>query len=489
MGRSLRGRRGRTDDSGMSIVEVLVASAILLFALTAMLGLLMTSTGLSARARAQALAVKTASAFIEQVRAVKYADLKPLKLSDLASAASGTVGGMTVSVEASMAPYWMPSQVGSGPPAYQQIKVLVHVTGPGFKSFDFATGTYVREWEWSERTNRIPTVQFDDFTPPAGATAQPVFASIHVGATAVSNTEDVMLTQVYVKIGTTQLTSATPNAMTGSCFTTWDTLTWSDGEYTLFAETWDALNGKDSKSRTFVVDNFVPSAPTTVTLDAPTGKVAWAQVLDGISRVPGYETSLEQQNSSGSWSTVSATQRVSRPAGDESLGILEYTTAPFSAYRASVSAIGAREWVEPPVTTPWRSEATVRTLITRPGLGGTLTVTQSKNNKAFTFSAALNTTPPTFQTSSTTHYEWQYRIGSGSWTDFSGGSSTTASTVSFGPVTGPEGVPSSLSVRCLATVVIGGTTAQFGSPIMSVANPGVQTYLLSSVTPDWTAWP
>jgi type II secretory pathway pseudopilin PulG len=475
----------------MSVVEVLVASVILLVALTAMLGLLMTSTGLSARARAESLAVKTASTFLEQVRAVKYAELTTSKLNGLASAASGrTVGGMTVSVEASMTPYWMPSQVSSDPPAYQQIKVLVRVTGPGFKSFDFATGTYVREWQWSERSNGIPTVQFDSLTPPAGATAEPVWGSIHVGATADSNVTDVMLTQIYVKIGTTRLTSATPNAMHGECGTTWDTTTWPDGEYTLIADAWDALNSHSPKFRTFAIDNVAPSAPTTVTFTSTTGDTAatltWAQVLDGISLVPGYEASLEQQGSSGSWSTVSPAQRVARPAGDESLASVVYTTAPFGAFRASVSAIGPREWSN--LTTPWRSAPTVGTLITRPSFTGmTVSVRQANGNgKPFYFTAAnLTLSPPTFQGSAAS-YLWEYKVGTGAWTAFTGPSNPSSSnSVVFAEVAAGSERGPALSFRCKVTR--DGTL--YASPIMTrTSTAGGSTYTLANFTADWTAW-
>ena len=130
MHHSLRERTNRADD-GMSIVEVLIASVILLVALTAMLGLLMTSTGLSAKARAESLAVKTASAFLEKVRALPYANLTQTRLNSMASAASGTLGGMTVSVSATMTPKWEPSQSPSDPPAHQPTLVPAPGTGAG----------------------------------------------------------------------------------------------------------------------------------------------------------------------------------------------------------------------------------------------------------------------------------------------------------------------------------------------------------------------
>lgn len=496
---SLARRLHCADDAGMTIIEVLVASAVLLLALTAMLGLLMMSTGLSARARAQALAVKTANSLIEQVRGLKYSDLTQTRLDQLASAASGTIGGMTVYVEASTTPTWTPSQSPSvDPPAYQQVRILVRVTGPGFKSFTFSTGTFVKDWSGAGSSSAatgtpalLPTVQFDADTPPAGATARPIWGAVHVGATGVSNMTDVVLTQIYVKWLTSILASSTPTGMTGSCSGLWDTSGVAEGRVvTIYAETWDALFGQDSKSRDFIIDNAKPLAPSGITLVSTTANTSsawsWSQVMDGLTAAPDYAITWYYQNAYGDWIGTSVTPVVPTSAN--------LATTAFGHYYPAVAARGPRAAAG--LDGSWISAYTAGPrLISRPGFTAmTVSVRQQNKTRPFYFTASnLSLSPPAFMH---THdvslpYSWEYRIGTGAWTAFPSGNPTPDSVTGFGEVTGPSsGSQASLSFRCTASVTPhDGTATVVKSPIMTVANPsGGSSYTLSNFTPDWTAW-
>ncbi len=476
----------------MTIVEVVVALAILLFGLTAMLTLMLTSTGLTAKARAEGLAVNKANQFIEQVRAQKYSDLSQGKLNLLAAAASGTVGGMTTVVTATMTPYYEASQPASATPAYRSVKVVVVVSGPGFKSYRFATGTHVREWRWSggsssTETRTAPTVEFDSSTPAAGATARPIWGTVHVGATAVANMTDVVLTQLYVKWGTSYLATSTPLGASGSASSSWDTsvLNAEGRRVTLFAEVWDALNQSDTKSRDFIIDNVKPPAPGTVSLSSTTANTAatwtWPAVMDGESLVPDYVASLHKVGTTGSSSAT-----VVSPSAT-------FVTSPFSLYYVSVLARGPRaaagvstDWVSPETAGPY--------LLTRPGFTSmSIAVNENAFNKPFAFTtSSMTLTPPSFSVSSPAKpYRWEYRIGSGSWTAF--GTSTTNPTsgnsVTFPRVTmASNGTQTSLSVRCTATVAISGVDTVIKSPIM-VRTDSLNknsTYTLADFTPDWT---
>jgi type II secretory pathway pseudopilin PulG len=487
----------------MSIVEVLIASVILLIALTAMLALLLTSTGLSARARAESLAVTTASRFIETVRQTTYKNLTQTKLNQLATAASGTAGGMTVSITASMTAHYEPSQPASATPAYQEVKVLVSVAGPGFKTFMFRTGTFVREWRYSgTETRQNPTVDFDDETPPAGATARPVWASVHVGATAHSNMIDVVLTQINLVWrvsgqSASYLATATPGTDTGSCSTEWNTLAVPEGRRgTMYAECWDALNQPDSKTRDFIIDNFRPPVPGAVTLSSTVGNSqltwGWTAVNDGETPVPAYEPTVYQllpQPSPSTWNEWVAT--VQPAVGTNSFA---FASSPFSLYYPSVVSLGPREVAG---FGEWRSGATQGAeVLTRPGFSTmSVSVRQQNSNKPFYFTASpLALTPPTFKVTSASNYRWEYRIGSGAWTGFASAPSpntnpSAGTSVSFPEVAGPtSGAQASLSFRCTATVTRpNGTTYATKSPILSVSNPnGGTTYTLASFTPDWT---
>ena len=139
----LRDRPNRAEE-GMSIVEVRIGSVILLVALTAMLGLLMTSTGLSAKARAEALAVKTASAFLEKVRALPYANLTQTRLNSMAYAASGTLGGLTVAGSATMSPRGDRGQATSAPPPHRHVRVRGGRQGPAVAGRHASPGAWGR---------------------------------------------------------------------------------------------------------------------------------------------------------------------------------------------------------------------------------------------------------------------------------------------------------------------------------------------------------
>jgi len=488
MHRSLQDRTNHNDD-GMTVVEVVFAAAILLVGLTALLGMLMAGTGMSARARAQGLAVKTANQFIENVRAQKYLDLNQSRLNDLAAASSGTVGAMTTSIVASMTPHYEASQTSSTPPAYQAIRVLVTVTGPGFKSFRFSTGTYVREWQRSAAASRTPpAVRFDDLTPVAGTPTRPIFGSIHVGATAISNMPGVVVTSLYVKWGGSFLASSTPDSEAGSCAANWDTIALNaEGRrITLLAETWDALNQNDSNFRDFIIDNIRPPAPSVVTLSSIAGNStatwAWPIVMDGESAAPDYVVTLYRMNPSGDWIGTAQTPTTAASA--------RLPTAAFSRYYPSVLARGPRavagmtsDWVSPPTPGP--------ELLTSPSFSDMrVTVSLQNDNKPFYFTAtSLAVTPPTFPVTSPS-YKWEYKIGSGAWTSFVNAASpntnpSTASAVSYAQVAGPDG-KQDLSFRCTATVTIGGVVTVVKSPIMTKTAAGNGAYTLSDFTA--TSW-
>src|SRR5512139_635268 len=66
------GSRSRSDDSGMSVVEVVVASFILFFVLTAVLGLIGATTKSSISARQRTAMTNAVSSYIEHVRALPF---------------------------------------------------------------------------------------------------------------------------------------------------------------------------------------------------------------------------------------------------------------------------------------------------------------------------------------------------------------------------------------------------------------------------------
>jgi len=495
----LTGDRPHGADEGMSIVEVLIASVILLIALTSMLGLLLTSTNLSAQARAESLAVTTANKFIETVRQTTYRTLSQARLDQLATAASGTVGGMTVSVAASMTP----QAIGAEPSAYQEVKVLVSVAGPGFKRFEFRTGTFVREWRYSGTdTRQKPFVEFDDETPAAGATARPIWGTVHVGAEASSTMPNVVLTQINVvwRVSgqpASYLATATPGTDRGTVSTEWNTTTVPEGRRgTMYVETWDALNQPDSKTRDFIIDNVLPPAPSGITLFSveANNKVTWAWpgVMDGETAVPSYQPTVYQLLPQAS-SSYNEWVAIAQPAVSTSQCV--FASAPFSFYYPTVASRGPRDVAG---LGTWRSSATSGpTVFTRPGFSAmTVMVEQQNTNKTFYFTPGpLVLTPPTFRVLSQS-YQWEYKISSGAWTAFPSAASpntnpSSATTVTFGKVTGPSsGAQTSLSLRCTATVVRpNNQTYSTKSPIMTITNPdGGKTYRVSdgTIVADWT---
>src|SRR5512135_2825737 len=65
-------RRLRTDDAGMTVVEVVVASFILFFVLTAVLGLVGATTRTSISAKQRTAMTNAVSSYIEYVRSLPF---------------------------------------------------------------------------------------------------------------------------------------------------------------------------------------------------------------------------------------------------------------------------------------------------------------------------------------------------------------------------------------------------------------------------------
>ena len=474
-------------DDGMTIIEVVIASAVLLFALTALLGLLAVSTGMTAKAKTQTVAVNRANSFIEQVRAADYLTLNQAQLNAIAASNAGTTGNVAVSVAASMTPFWIAGVPTSGPPSYIKVGVTVVATGVG-APFTYRTGTYLRQWKMAVDPGKIkPTVTFSSDTPQSGAV---VFGdvSVRVGGQAHSNMIAVPLQRFGIYAAGTPVVETTLTAQDMTVDGIWDTTLWPDGSVPLTAEGRDATQ-LQVISRSVIIDNLPPtSTPSALSLDAVTSNAAatwgWGSVKDGVSPVDDYLMRVFMQNSAG---TFDATSIIVNPSVKDGRIAQSVSTTALSRYYVAVRGRRPRETYSGYTGTDIGPEAASGYFISRPNFSGTITVnTPGTNPKGSKPGSVAQFTPsgftystPTFARSAET-VTWQYRYGTTTaWTNFTNGVQITAPAV---------GIISKVSVRCLVKLTPSGGS-QIVVPSGIADYTGTSGTLVRSATVDWAKWP
>lgn len=431
----ITGARGR--DEGMTIVELMVASAILFFVITAVFGLIIASTKLSVTAKQQNIAINAANSYMEYVRSIPYEQVGVRGQSVvgiLEAETTTSTSGFSVSIRPTVTPVIVTDV--PVPYEYKELIVVTAVTAPnGGKTITRTFTTYVRKNtdlqappDW-----KPPTITFNPGSSPANGDAVSG-TSVHVQVTATAQMPEGTIQDVSIRCDTGLLAgTGTGGKLTshwGGLATTtetfdfdWNTeylfeggITLRDGPHWLVADVVDSIGQTKEVRIGIIIDNQPPTglsaAPTVVSTSDAASTVTWGNAWDpeGPELVGadcwGYDISLRQQPSIaaatyGDWTLLSSTTVV---------GQLTYpaVTTGLSRYWCSVTPVSplgltgpdppqAVVWVSPPLAT-----------------GTYADIDGDKHHERIQNTIALS--PPTFQNSARVYTLSRATSLTGTWT-------------------------------------------------------------------------
>lgn len=417
------------DDSGFTIVEILMAMVILLIAFTGVMSLMMANTYMNVRAKEKASLVNEANSYIERVRQMPYADIGTATSTPPGALApyTTTVSGYTIDVVPSVTPITDPEIVSGGTPTpglLKRLQVSLIARRPGSTSpaMTYHAETVIKLTDSGlNESAELPSID------PSGSSQATDGAVVYgdnweIGATAAAVGEGVVLTSmnfycdgVALMDRSGGLAQWTLSSATDSRTFRWDTTAInedgvplsSDGGHTIRVEVWDS-NGRQSWYQwNVIVDNTPPVWPADgwMTANAVSGRridLAWTEVFDGTAPTDHY--SVDAEKSVGAvWVPLGAT--IFRPPYGN------YAAEPFTRYQFRVTALGPPSLNRPSQTSTWTA------CTTRPELAGTWRT--AGDNKNMAQYVTLTLTPPTFPYNTFTTYSSVWKSTSPSMTNTS----------------------------------------------------------------------
>lgn len=412
------------DDQGFSILEVVIAAALLFFVTTAILGLLAATTNMSASAKGRAAITNAVSSAMDRVRAIPF-DKVAVGGSGLVPASETVViGGYTVTLTYTVSDFT--NSTNATKRGTKEIQIVAVASRPGLPSVTSTTLVAVRDSAGgftaaSTSTAEPLTVAFGPLSPPSQAVLysnqEAGQGTLVIDATAESMDGNVTKFDFYVDTDLLQDTNITfsnkathnvsPLAPTATWSFNWNTLQVDgsgdrmvqDGMRLVRIHAEDDQGNVKETTRSFMVDNDPPDAPGSPYLyrTAPgTGMdqvlaFGWTNALDGTDPVFSYQGQLFENLAGGStldsWSQV-GTDRTAPAAG--------LAAAPFAQYGFQVRSVGP----SPRVLTS--SYIQTASQVTSPVISGTCTVSKATGgilggaNGLWTFSNVLSVPKPRF---------------------------------------------------------------------------------------------
>lgn len=408
--------RCRADDErGFTIVEILMATTILLIAFSGIMALMVATTYMNTRAREKATMVNVANSYVERVRQMKYDDIGTSTSTPPGTLAPYTqaIDGYSVTVTPTVAPMTDSRIWISG-----QLKVLtLHITartGPTDPNpLSYTAETIIKKTDTGvDESALLPLVQRSVNSPADGAIVRG--KQVQIGGNAAAQGTGVKLTSMNIYCdgvplkdqygNTAQWSLSTESYQTNPDFQ-WDTLAVNDsnvplsidGAHTIRFEAWDS-NGKqgyiewqvivDNAPPQWPTDGWVSATPKTSTLM----RLDWSTAFDGNSPAYGYRIRPRHDDSSTpdptAWPTLASFDVSSAPTAN-------FATSAFSRYYFQVNALG------PPTLSAESTGSSAVVGISRPELNG-CTWSNVGTNKTMKAYVTVKVTPPTFPYTSAT---------------------------------------------------------------------------------------
>lgn len=369
-------------DEGMTLVELMMASMILFFAITAVFSLIIGSTNLSVAAKQQNIAINAANSYMEDVRSIPYelVGVPGQSVVGILDAETTTsTSGFSVSIKPTVARVIVTDF--PKPYEYKKLIIVTAVTASnGGKTITRTFTTYVRKNtdlqvppDW-----KPPTITFNPGSSPANGSA--VSGTVYVQVTATAQMPEGTIQDVSIRCDTRLLAgTGTDSALTshwGGLATEtkkfdfwWDTthefaggITLRDGPHWLVADVVDSIGQTKEVRIGIIIDNQPPTglseAPTVVSTSDAASTVTWGKAWDPEGPVDvgadcwGYDISLRQQPSTaGDWILLSSTTvegGLTYPAVTTGLSRYQCTVTPVSL-RGLPGPMQAVVWVSPPL--------------------------------------------------------------------------------------------------------------------------------------------
>lgn len=426
----MRGLRSRlASDEGMTIIEIMVASVILLVVLTALIPLVFHTTQMTAQTEAQTLVTNYVNSMVEEIRAMPYEQVGLVGSSELPGSLepSRTVpleGGYTLRLALQVD--WVDDPQIDGVQDYKEVRIDAEASAPDKPGAKYSTVTYV--WGDDSMEGPLPEVSFSSSSPAREAVVDGT--SVAVGGRANTSAEGRTIVRMTLKVDSDPLPDAasppsfaqfSPMSNPAEVSWLWDTtakiaktdeagiplrdangdIVYSyfspDGWRMLKVEAWDNVGMYNYVTRKVLVDNYAPypvdaSSLVLAPYRSRELRATWNPAPDGTDPADAYDVKLYMEpktpSDPASWEVTPGEVKGGKTSAS-------FAAQPFSRYRLEVRPKSPRglhpeEWASSETTT------------TAPELTGTYTRTVTEQgkgkNKTFTASYHVNAaiTPPTF---------------------------------------------------------------------------------------------
>lgn len=302
-----RAPRGRfASDDGMSIIEVVLAAFILFFVLTAVMGLVWTSTQMGVSAKERTTVANALSAHIEWIRSLDYDQVAiqgTTPSATIPAQITRTLGGFTMVIR---------TTVTQGAGGIKEVQVDAVASGPGYPSLQMSQHASIRDYEIALRSNTAnvgPKIKFGTSTPPQDTavysqyygTSTPLWIDAVVEPSTV-NTESI-ITEIKITCNSAAIRNGNTSAADSAIFPMpersadgkyrvrfrWDTEQITpeipDGWQTIVIHAQDSDgNPPATLERRFLVDNNPPNAPIdpkSQVMAATETRLGWVTPKDG----------------------------------------------------------------------------------------------------------------------------------------------------------------------------------------------------------------
>lgn len=410
-------RRLRSDDDGMTVVEVVVAAAILFFVLTAVLGLVGATTQTSISAKQRTAMTNAVSSDIEFVRSlpferVAYSDANPA--GDVERTVVKTDGAFTITLTNTLA---------TGAHNTRELSVSAVCSAPGYPAMHTTAFAAIRDKlqsvsDLGQPHSGGPLIEFGVNTPDENSV---VYESSVEGGGALWVDASVLSTSgviyaVEFRVGDQTMRSGVPTDSPSAY--------WKPGKAaaneTELSIVWNTLQARDSLGtpavmdgyrivriiatddlgrrtfldRRFLVDNFAPSVPGTITAvphnDVNT-LVFWPTAMDGTDPARSYLLQTSKENTTGLWWPEAPPSFVHISTDSLTQSSRTLPTQAFSRYSVRAQSFSPRNR-----TLGWGAWTTP--FVSRPLLTGSSTcvITGSHSTRASSVTVRLACSQPTF---------------------------------------------------------------------------------------------
>lgn len=479
------GMRSRfSRDDGMTLVEVVVAAAILFIIMTGVLGLIGRTMQMGAQAKEINVSNNAVNSYVEWMRSLPFAEVVP----------SGGSVETTVVVNGEYTITIEPTVEAGENASLRNITLQVSVTRPDGFAESFHTSTVIRDrdqhlTESSRSPSTDPTIQYVGSTPPDGEVVwyasggswwedsvgaiRPVQFQVKAKASTGRTLQLVTLQgqeSWTLEDAFGQFATWSDPAWSLSPVFSWDLnqattigeLQVSEGKNDVWAYATDSAGARSWDMRVYLLDNVAPGKPSAVTFvpGGISGTLQWPVTQDGNQYADRYRLQVLRHDTYGTWPDWPVV--IDADYGTNSTAA---PAAPFSRYVARVQAVSPRG-----LTLGYTDYVS---FVTRPRISGTYSLSIGGGGKKWTVSSvSLAATPPAFphDTAAVT-YQW-YTVTGGTETLISGASSATLTSTGYTLANYPT--TPAIGYRCKVTVTALGMYA----PSVAV------TYVSNTVYPE-----